>query len=59
MKKKIFDFLFTYSYKIRRDNQKEWDYVFEKRSLYQFALLWFTLGECFITLLLVLEELFK
>lgn len=59
MKKEIFDFLFTYSYKIRSDNQKEWDYVFEKRSLYEFAFLWFTLGECFITLLLVLEELFK
>lgn len=57
--KKVFYFLFPFSYKIKCDNQKEWDYVFEKRSLYQFALLWFTLGECFFTLLLVLEELFK
>ncbi len=59
IKRILFLIFFPYSYKIRENGSKDWDYVFEKKDLIQFACFWFTLGVCFITLLLVLEELIR
>lgn len=55
--KKVFYFLFPFSYKIKWEIRKEWDYVFTKKDLFYFVWAWFMNGVCFVLLLMVLEEL--